>query len=177
MNWRMTIAVCLSVLTVACAAPAKVENMIVTSVANQDPSDLSLRKAICVKSVTGGEKTDPMWVSEVDDQSFQAALEESLRKQALLAESPDTCSYDLNANLLGLSKPTFGYDLEVTAHVNYELIHHASNEPYFLKTVTTAFTATLADAYVAVKRMRIANEGAVRRNIQTYIDAVMKYNP
>ena len=118
-----------------------------------------------------------MWTSEVDNPSFRSALTSSLKNHELAAATQSSCAYDLNANMLGLAQPSRGFDLEVTAHVNYEVVHHASDDPYFLKSVNTAYTADVGDAFAAIKRLRLANEGAVRENIEEFIRALLMYNP
>ena len=65
------------------------------------PADINLSGAICVKTVDGGKTTNPLWVSEVDNASFLIALEASLKNNGLLAETPETCRYDVEVNLLG----------------------------------------------------------------------------
>jgi hypothetical protein len=174
---RLVIGSCLLALLAGCASPAEVENMVVSPTESRDPVDLSLKTAVCVNQVTGGEETNPLWTSEVDNPSFRSALTSSLQNYGLLATAESSCAYDLNANLLGLAQPGFGFDMEVTAHVNYEVLRHASDDPYFLKSVTTAYTATVGDAFAAIKRLRLANEGAVRENIEEFVRALLMHNP
>jgi hypothetical protein len=174
---RLVPGYCLLALVAGCASPAEVENMIVIPPEIRDPIDLSLKNAVCVNQVTGGEETNPLWTSEVDNPSFRSALTSSLMNHGLVATETSGCAYDLNANLLGLAQPGFGFDMEVTAHVNYEVLHHASDDPYFLESVSTAYTATVGDAFAGIKRLRLANEGAVKKNIEEFIRALLMHNP
>ncbi|MCG8323329.1 MAG: hypothetical protein MI921_27770 [Cytophagales bacterium] len=161
----------------ACAAPAKVENMVVQAATVDAPADPSLSGAICVASVTGGEETNPLWTSEVDDADFKAALQGSLANSGLLAADSDNCNYELEANLLGLAQPSFGFSFEVTAHVNYSIFTRGARDPYLLETVTASHTATVGDAFFGIRRLRLANEGAIQNNIKQYIDIVMNHQP
>ena len=151
----------------ACASPAKVENMIAPK-AVQTASGSPLANSICVTSVTGGEETNPLWTSEVDNAAFKGALEGSLRNNGLAA-APSSCRYDLEANMLGLAQPIAGFDMTVTANVNYSVLDHQSRDAYFQSTVATPYTATVGDAFAGVKRLRLANEGAVKANIAKFI--------
>lgn len=38
------------------------------------PFPQPLQHAMCVRTVTGGEETNPLWVSKVDDKGFSTAL-------------------------------------------------------------------------------------------------------
>ena len=58
----------------ACASAAKPEAMVATTTTSQAPFPQGLQHAMCVRSVTGGQKTNALWVSKVDDQSFNTAL-------------------------------------------------------------------------------------------------------
>ncbi len=174
---RLVLGICLLALVAGCASPAKVENMVVIPPESRDPIDLSLKSAVCVNQVTGGKETNPLWTSEVDNPSFRSALTSSLKNHGLAAMAASSCAYDLNANLLGLAQPALGLDMKVTAHVNYEVLHRASDDPYFLKSVSTAYTATVGDAFAGIKRLRLANEGAIRENIEEFIRALLMHNP
>ncbi len=162
----------------ACAEPAKVENMAISATAGAGaPSDPELAGAVCVTSVTGGEETNALWTSEVDDASFRQALEASLANNGLSAPSADACLFGLEANLLGLAQPVAGFNMTVTSHVNYTVLRQPDGESYFLTTVTEPFTATVNDAFAGVTRLRLANEGSIRGNMQTMIDQLMAHRP
>ena len=174
---RISSAAILFIGLSACASPAMVENMVIQPQALAAPSDPTLANAVCITSVTGGEETNPLWTSEVDDASFKAALKGSLRNSGLLAIDPSSCVYELEANLLGLAQPSFGFDMEVTAHVNYSLLWKSTGDAYLLETVTASHTATVGDAFAGIKRLRLANEGAVRNNIEQFIGGVLEHQP
>lgn len=176
MNGRLLTIVVAGLALSACATAAKVENMTAPAIADAPAVDSALAGAICVTAVTGGEETNPLWISEVDDASFRAALEASLRNSGLAATTPDDCRYNLEANLLGMAKPVFGFDYEVTSHVNYSVLERPSGDPYFLTTVTAAYTATVGDALIGGVRGRLANEGSIRTNIQEFISELLAHS-
>ena len=164
-----------SIALSACATPARVENMVVAAGVAEARSDLV--GGLCVTEVTGGEETNPLWTSEVDDASFRAALEQSLRNNRLAAGDAGDCRYNLEANLLGLAQPIAGFGLEVTSHVNYSVQAHESGDPYYLTTVTAVYTGAFDDAFAYNERLRLANEGAIRRNIEQFISRLLAHEP
>lgn len=165
--------VVLCMLVSGCASPAKVENMVVSPsvpVTSDEENAAVPRNSIYLGEVKGGEKTNPLWTSEVSNDAFAGALRESLRSSNLLNENLDASTYRLTANLLGMSQPAFGFSLTVTTHVNYVLTNTGTGEVFLAETVKTPYTATPGDAFAAVKRLRLANEGSVKLNIRTFLD-------
>ena len=162
--------ICLLLALSACAIPAKPENMTVTAPTLERWQDPGLANAVYLDEVRGGEPTDPLWTSEVGNEEFRQALADSLRKRGYLSETPEGSAYLLRANLLGVSQPIFGFEFEVTTHVNYELIVKESDAPYMLETISAAYTADMGDAFFGVQRLRLANEGAIRANIEAFLE-------
>jgi hypothetical protein len=142
-----------------CASAAKPEAMTVNTQASDTPFPTSLAHAMCVRNVSGGEKTNALWVSKVDNDGFRTALSSSLASAGLNAAS-DACPYPIDVNLLGLSQPSMGFDMTVTAHVNYKV-----------------YDSTMKDAFVGVERLRLANEGAIRTSIQTFFGKLKDAKP
>ncbi len=154
----------------ACAAPAAPENMTVEKTAVVAGADPWLLGAVYLDEVRGGEPTNPLWISEVGNEEFRDALARSLRNAGYLNEDAADSALILKAHLLGLSQPIYGFEMEVTAHVNYEVVVKESDSPYLLETVTTAYAADMGDAILGPKRLQVANEGAIRQNIREFLD-------
>ena len=159
----------------ACAAPARPEAMTVGVQPTDRQFPQPFRRAMCVRNVTGGESTNPLWVSKVDNGGFQSALSSSLGNTGLAAGGSD-CAFPIDANLLGLAQPIMGFDLTVTSHVNYK-VYDRAGQPVLLETVDVPFTATMSDSLVAFERLRIANEGAIRTSIQKFLDKLRDTSP
>lgn len=157
-----------------CASPAKMENMVYQG--NQKAYPEQLRKNVDVSSVSGGKKTNPAWTSEIDDEAFSGALKQSLSAQGLLS---DKGGYQLEARLLKVEQPMFGFDIKVTTHVQYILTDVKTNSVVLDKTVVSPYTATVGDAFAAVKRLRLANEGSGKKNIEGLLDklSALKIRP
>jgi hypothetical protein len=172
-------AMLLSALVTGCAEPAKVNEMAAgTRPGASTPSNPVIHEAVCVEQVAGGKLTNPIWVSEVDNLGFLRALEHSLDANRLLVKRPEDCRFGINANLLGLSQPFIGIDVEVTANVNYTVRQAGVEAPYMLLTETSAYTTRFTeDKILWGQRLQEANEGAIRKNIGAFIDALLASKP
>ena len=153
-----------------CAEPARIDQMVATPTA-QLPQASNLRNAIAVNAVTGGSSTNPLWVSKVGNAEFQTALENSLKNAGMLASGPSR--YRLETSLVSLDQPMIGFDLTVRSGVQYMLTDTATNQIVFNKPVNAEFTAHVSDAFIAVERLRLANEGSIKANIQMFLDQLI----
>jgi len=175
---RSALVILAALLASACAAPADVRRMTVAPGAAAVTGEHPLTNAVCIEKVAGGKTTNPLWVSEVGNADFLAALEGSLRNKGLLAEAPAVCRYGVEAHLLGLSQPFVSFDVEVTANVNYRVRKPGAVEPYLLETITSGYTARFsADKVLWAARLKEANEGAIRKNISRFIEKLAARPP
>jgi hypothetical protein len=158
-----------------CASAADPGAMTVSATDSAQPFPAALQHNMCVRNVTGGESTNPLWVSKVDDNGFRSALNSTLTATGLAASSSN-CPYPIDANLLGLSQPAIGFDMTVTSHVNYK-VYDSSGQPLLLATIDAPYTAKVSDAFVAAQRLKLANEGAIRESITQFLDKLRDSNP
>jgi len=142
-----------------------VDNMVYTGSQKTYPSEIE--RNIEIITTTGGKETNPMWTSEIDNESLQAALQRSLDQQGLLSESG---SYKLDVTLIEADQPIFGLNFKVTTVIRYVITEISSAKIIFEESITAQFTATVGDAFVAIKRLRLANEGSVRTNIEMFLN-------
>lgn len=151
-----------------CASGSKMENMVyVESEEVRGSYDPALTNAVTVASLSGGKKTNPMWTSQVSDEDFSGAVKESLIAQNLHS---DEGRFQLQVILLELIQPVFGFSFTVTTQVRY-LLEDSSTESVVLdETIVGEFTATVSDAFAGIKRLRLANEGSVRKNIEGFFE-------
>lgn len=164
-------AIALAFALSACAAPARVDQMTVASPpAGAAVPDTALHSAVQVGDVTGGHDTNPLWKSEVGNSEFKGALEGSLKAEGVSADP--RARYRLDANLVELDQPWIGLNLTVRSTVEYKLMEIATNSVAYDQRVTAEYTATVGDAFVAVERLRLANEGSIRKNISDFLKAL-----
>lgn len=157
-----------ALLLAACASGARTGAMTVpvsgdTLISASSPA----YNAIDVGTVSGGRETSPLWKSEVSNENFRQALQQSLELHAMAGMGHGR--YMLNAQLLDLDQPIIGFNSTVTAKVRYTLMSASDQSTKFDETIETPYTATLSDAFVGVERLRLANEGAIRENISAAI--------
>jgi hypothetical protein len=160
----------------ACASAADPAAMAVTAPAAGPAFPAPLQHAMCVRNVAGGEETNPMWASKVDDKGFRAAIASSLDSAGLTAPGADSCHFPIDVNLLGLSQPSMGLDMTVTSHVNYK-VYDTAGQPLLLETIDTPYTAKFSDAFAGVKRLQLANEGSIRESIRAFFDKLRATAP
>ena len=153
-----------------CASPAKMENM---TYHPRTPLsyDRSLKNEVGVNSTTGGEKTNPLWTSEISSEAFSGAVKNSLKSQGLLS---DNGRYQLQIKMLKTDQPIFGMNLTVTTKVNYILTDKTNHSIVLNETIEAPYTATVEDAFVAAQRLRLANEGSGRMNIRGLLERLSK---
>lgn len=170
---------CLSLfflLLTGCASSAKIEGMTVAETqARANTYAPALQDNLQLSEVKGGQETNPMWTSEIGGPEFQAALQQSLDNAGLLSAG-DKAPYSLRANLVRVDQPMFGLDFEVTSEVEYTLVDNATGKELLRETLRTPFTAGVGDAFAAVKRLRLANEGSARENISALLKRLGELN-
>ena len=177
---KLMLVLCALAVT-GCATPARMEQMQIFS--SVDPAYRPvllvaphLKNQVFVHDVTGGEETNPMLSSQVSNEALMEALEASLRSVGLLG-GRTTSDYRLVAHLEELDQPWIGTDMTVIATVNYSLEHRKTGRVVLARTVRTSFTAAFSDASNAGDRVRLANEGAVRKNISAIIKELIELPP
>lgn len=153
-----------------CAQKARMNAMIFDVTDATVIKDTSqLYQQVNVEKVEGGEKTNPIWTSQVDNPEFAAALENTLRIHALLAEQGGSGRYNLTATLISMDQPFIGASFTVTAAVQYVLVDATSGAAVFDESITKPYTAKFNDAFLGAERLRLANEGAIRENIGEFV--------
>lgn len=174
---KFLLSMCVVVIA-GCATPARMEHMQIFSSA--DPAYIPtlhispyLKNKIFVQDVTGGEETNPLLNPQVSNDAFMGALEASLRSVGLLG-SRMMSDYNLTARLEKLDQPWIGTDMTVIATVNYSLEHRKTNKPVLLRTVRTSFTSSFSDASDGADRVRLAIEGAIRKNISIVVKELIE---
>ncbi len=173
-NLRVTCSTLLLALLAACAQPADPTRMTVAPVTGTDSGyPPQFTRAGCVRNVTGGEETNPLWVSKLGDADFSKALSGSMTAAGLIG---DLCAFPVDVNLLGQSQPAIGFDLTVTAHANYK-VYDKNAQPVLLETITAPYTAGFSESPIAVIRLQRANEGAVRESISQFLRKLRGVKP
>ena len=166
----------LLVLLQGCASPAQIGGMIEEKSRSVSNAPQQLRSNILVQSVTGGESTNPLWTSEIGSKEYQVALEQSLANAGLLGVTQNDNKYQLAVSMLQVDQPLVGFNLTVTAKVQYTLKETNSGSIVYSRFIIRPYTAVLSETIFLQKRLRKANEGAARENIKAFIDQLYSLN-
>ncbi|MEN9904733.1 MAG: hypothetical protein RLZZ555_1298 [Pseudomonadota bacterium] len=149
-----------------CATPATQQAMSIAYGDVAAATQAELKGAFVVRNVTGGKATNPLWTSQVDNASFQQALSQSLAVAGYGAAPGQGGRYQIDADLQQLKQPLFGLTFDVLSTVQYT-VEGAGLRRQF--PVSATGTATTSDAFVAIERLRIANERSVKENIKEFL--------
>lgn len=128
-----------------------------------------IANSVTVEDVTGGRDTNPAWNSEISNDDFKTALLDSMKSAGLLSPA-NAARFKMKASLLGLRQPLAGIDMTVTATVRYVVTDAKTGKVVFEDVISTPYTAHLGDAFYGPTRLRLANEGAARKNIASFIE-------
>lgn len=156
-----------------CASGAKPGAMVVPVsearlVADQSP----LFQSMQVQDVTGGQKTNPMWTSEVSNEAFAEALRQTLTAHAILSTGEG--KYALKAQLIEVKQPFIGLTFTVKTRVRYTLAKADGGEVLLDEELNSEYSATVGDAFLGYERLRLANEGAIRASIENFLDLLLE---
>lgn len=160
-------SVLLVALVAGCAAPADPVAMKPTTV-TEIKSKAAYRSAIQVVTVEGGKKTNPAWLSKISSEDFKLALEDTLQSVGYHSK---TGELQLNVKLLAVEQPIAGFNITVTTVVEY-ILKRSDGKTVFSKTITTPYTAAFEEHLLGVTRLKKANEGSVRANIEAFLIAL-----
>lgn len=150
----------------ACAAPAEPGGMVPDlAAATEEGLPEDLRGRIAIGEVGGGEATEAWDVSKVGSEDLREALRLSLARHGLLSGEGSRQGYSLDVFLIELRQPRRGLSLSVHAFLRFTLTRVTDDRRLFDEVLEGSYTATTADSLVAIRRLKIANEGAVKRSI------------
>lgn len=149
--------------TSACATAPIVTNMVPPLM------DLSLRgsdKTVTVAAVTGGEKTNPMGMSAIENEGFQEALIKTLESARVFKAVVNGAGadYELRAEIISQDLHA-GLTMTAILFVRYTLIETRSGNAAWAENILSHYDAQLEEAFSGPERSVRANEGSVRDNL------------
>src|SRR5579864_1764405 len=162
---RSALALSTIVWLCGCGTSADSRNMTIGSSNADGPFAETLRRAMCVRSVTGRDDTSTFWGSLVSNQDYSDALTGSLKAAGLDAPS-GACKYPIDVHILGIIQYNHMFSIDVTAHANYE-VFGADGQPILLETISASASSDASFGPIRIKR---ANEGAVRESIFQFLE-------
>jgi hypothetical protein len=163
---RLLLAALLLACVGACAPPASYSAMVAGAPLGQAPAP-AYRNAITVGSVTLGRDMGTPWRSAVGPDQVQQALTQTLAVAGL--GRPVNGRFRLDGLLLTLDRPYAGFAMTVTATIAWRLTDSTKGAVVYDRTLRSLGTATLDDAITNDNRLRIADQRAVRANLQQLV--------
>ncbi|MGQ3054348.1 MAG: hypothetical protein ACT6S0_21410 [Roseateles sp.] len=180
-------AALLALLLAGCGTPSRPLPMAITA-----PDALQIRgwvpdalKAqVGLAPVKGGQETGRWWGSRVGARALQLALEESLRSVGMKPPSPEPAArFELQAELLQLEQPLVpAIGVTVGVAVRYTLVDTADSAGkgriLYQRRIANTDAAGFTEAMLSPnERLRIANERALRANIDLLLRDLVTLRP
>lgn len=152
-----------------CATSANRDAMSPDNIAStkRNPQSLSVK-------VSGGNETSSMGSSDISSEDLRAAIEKSVTQSGLFKEVVQGKSgdYELLVTVTRLTKPTFGASFTVEMEAGWSLVRSSDKAIQMRKSVVSSYTASMSDSLVGVTRLRLAVEGAARKNVKQGLEAI-----
>lgn len=169
----LTISLCAFFLF-GCTHQTRMDQMSYDDIPNSRITfDTALNQSITVGTVTGGEHTNPDWKSRISNSDFTDAVKNSLAGFGLLSEDG---RYNLSISLIRGERPSFGGDMIVATDIKYVLTDSQTRDKVFEETIHASYTVTQKDAWLAIQRLRLANEGSAKESIKGFIGKLAELN-
>ncbi len=165
-RYALAAAITMAALLQGCATPATQQAMAVNYGEAAATTRPELKGAFVVRNVSGGKDTNPLWTSQVDNAGFKQALSQSLAVTGYGAAPGQPGRYQIDAELQQLEQPLFGFTLDVASSIQYTVEGDGMRRRFPVKATGTA---TTSDAFVAIERLRIANERSIKENIKEFL--------
>ena len=172
-GWQSMAASALACVLAACTSPPAMPQAMVAADPPAGKPNWVVKHAIAIGDVVGSRAPDASSPPAVGTAAFRQALEQSLEEAGYLASSHKP-RYRLDATLQELDQPHFSIadDTTVTATVLYRLIGPGTDAQY---SVTASGTATFDESAMFGTRLRLADERALRANIETLLEKLQKF--
>lgn len=177
-------AAVLSLVLAGCGAPTQPLPMVVS------PADAlqirgwvpdMLKAQVAVAAVKGGQETGRWWGSKVSAVALQQALEESTYAVGMKALAPlPAARFELQAELVQLEQPLIpAVGVTVGVAVRYTLVDRSSEgRVVYERRIANTEDARLGEAILSPnERLRIANERALRANIDMMLRDLVTLRP
>lgn len=117
-------------------------------------------------NVTGGQTTNPFLTSNVGNEEFKKALENSLIAGGIYFSTDG--KYSLSASIVNEDAPLIGMTFRVTERVRYSL-RDQQGQIVYEKEINSSGSASVGDKFVGTHRLRVAKERAVKANIESFL--------
>ncbi len=149
-----------------CASAARPEAISTTLVmpVHKSTGDISV-------TVSGGS------AAEISNDAFAQALRDSIERSGTFAQvRPSGARYQLKVLIGSLVHPSAGVSFTVKMDVSYTLIDTLSTNALWTQMIPSEHTAHFSDSVLAATRLRRAEEGAAKANIEQALTHIAALN-
>lgn len=167
-KFKIYLALLASAFLFGCAAPAQVNEMAAKETTTMVFNPKFHKNIKLTESGSIGET-----YGMIKGEDFEKAVFRTLKNLELVAVNSEP-SYNLSVQFMSAEQPLLGLDFEVTSKIKYTLIENETQKVILNKTILAPYTATFSDAFVAANRLKLANEGSVRKNIMQFLQELSK---
>ena len=154
-----------------CASPASHQSMIPTDfdVVRKHPATVNV-------ATSGGRETEAIGKSQISNETLAKALTEAITKSQTFSRvvQGDGADYLLTVSIFSIEQFSFGLSYLVKMEVGWTLKRADTDKIVWQEAIKSEHTATPGDAFAAVKRLRLATEGAARNNIAQGLAKISK---
>lgn len=165
--------VAITVVLGGCASPASRDAMSTDSlsVARKHPYSVSIE-------TRGGGETGAMDSSNISNEDLKAAIEQSITKTGLFRSivQGKGGDYELTVTVTQLTKPLMGFSMTAGLETAWSLVKVADKSAVLRRAISSSHTAGAGEAFAGVTRLRLAVEGAARKNITQGLEAIAALN-
>ena len=170
--FKLSLILGLAVFAYGCAAPASQQAMTISHTDVTFKKNEILKNSVSVRNVIGGKSTNPLWTSQVDNEGFKGALEQSLAIVGYKASDSEKAKFLVDVELRKIEQPLIGIDFEVPSEVIYTVTHDGEKKQSF--PVSAIGKAKFSDNWVGYERLKAANEKSIKENIIQFINQISK---
>ena len=120
-------------------------------------------------AVTGGSEKSALDASTIVNSEFAEAISKSVTQSGLFTSvvaAGQSETYQLSAAIVRVDQPVIGRAMTGTIEVKWTLTQVSNKYVFWKNAIVSSYTAKANEAFSGVDRLRLANEGAARINIQ-----------
>ncbi|QWV94894.1 hypothetical protein KP004_06870 [Geomonas oryzisoli] len=127
-------------------------------------------------SVGGGKELDELGRTWISNEEFSKALMAAITKAGTFSRVVEgrQGDYLLSVMIFSIEQPVFGMAFTVKMEAGWTLKRIATGETVWQESIKSEHTSTTGDAFIGATRMRLATEGAGRKNISQGLAKISK---
>lgn len=146
-----------------CATPVSHEALVPASleVTKHHPQSVAV-------VATGGSETSSAGKPQVSDAELQQAVAAAVTQTRTFSRVVDgkNGDYVLTVTVFNVTQPSFGLTFNVSVEMGWTLTRADNGAKVWQESIKSDHTVTASESFVAVTRLKLATEGAIRNNVK-----------